>query len=484
MIKATGNLRSWLQQGSFRANVAVLAGGTAISQALTILASPILTRLYAPDDFGMLAVYISVVSIVVVICALRYELAIPLPEDDESAANLLVLSLVIVVVTSLLTGAVIWLMGDQLTLWLDNVAIKPYLWLLPISLLGAGVYQALEYWAMRKKRFGVISSTLAARSLGQVVIQILGGVLAVGAVGLIAGYVVSQFIGITSLFRRSQIPTQSIRFQKWIDLIRTYRNFPLFSTWASLVDIVGIQLPSVLFATFFSLSEAGYFALTMRVLGMPSILIGQAVGQTFYATVARHEQDSDYTRSVVERLASLLLMVSFMIFIVVILYGPFLFSLVFGEQWESAGRYAQYLAPWFMLSLVSSPLSTLTLVKGRQKEGLWFSGVVTTLRLGAIWLGAQYASSYLAVALFSAAGALIYLIYIAWILRLAGSSLLQWMKHMQVFLLAAMLMVVFLLVAQRAFQTQSVITLMVSVLCLGVFGLWAWHTQIRKTLNA
>lgn len=64
----------------------VLVGGTTGAQLLAVLAAPLLTRLYTPEDFGLLAVYASLLGLIAVIASLRYELAIPLPTDDTEAA--------------------------------------------------------------------------------------------------------------------------------------------------------------------------------------------------------------------------------------------------------------------------------------------------------------------------------------------------------------------------------------------------------------
>ena len=74
---------------SFAGDVLKLVSGTTLAQAIGILITPILTRLYAPEAFGTLALFTSITSILSVIACMRYELAIMLPESDEEAANLL-----------------------------------------------------------------------------------------------------------------------------------------------------------------------------------------------------------------------------------------------------------------------------------------------------------------------------------------------------------------------------------------------------------
>jgi len=83
LITQTKNqLRRLLPKNAFVRSVSVLVGGTAGAQILLVLAAPLLTRLYTPEDFGLLAVYASLLALIGVISSLRYELAIPLPEDD------------------------------------------------------------------------------------------------------------------------------------------------------------------------------------------------------------------------------------------------------------------------------------------------------------------------------------------------------------------------------------------------------------------
>jgi len=103
-----------LNRGGFVRSVGVLVGGTAFAQALTVLALPLVTRLYTPFDFSVLAVFVSILSIISVAACLRLEIAIPLPESDEDAANLLALALCACSVVSALTGIVVWWFPSQI----------------------------------------------------------------------------------------------------------------------------------------------------------------------------------------------------------------------------------------------------------------------------------------------------------------------------------------------------------------------------------
>lgn len=134
-----------LPKGGFARGVSVLAGGTAGAQILLLLAAPLLTRLYTPEDYGLLAVHGSLLAIIGVVASLRYELAIPLPEENQEAANVVVLCLLLLVVTSLLTAVLVFFFADPIASLLGVPKLATYFWLLPVGGLIIGAYSAFNY---------------------------------------------------------------------------------------------------------------------------------------------------------------------------------------------------------------------------------------------------------------------------------------------------------------------------------------------------
>src|SRR5665213_2935470 len=77
---------------SFAWNVSVMLLGTVAGQAVSLLLSPVLTRLFSPAQFGYLSVYSAVLTIFGVVASLGLELAIPICMDDAECADLLALN--------------------------------------------------------------------------------------------------------------------------------------------------------------------------------------------------------------------------------------------------------------------------------------------------------------------------------------------------------------------------------------------------------
>src|SRR5690606_7842279 len=103
-VGKAGALGARVRSNDMVRGASVLAAGTAAGQALILLAMPLVTRLYSPEDFGVLAVYASILALLVVVITLKFETAIVLAESDETAAQLLLLSLAVAAVVSALAG--------------------------------------------------------------------------------------------------------------------------------------------------------------------------------------------------------------------------------------------------------------------------------------------------------------------------------------------------------------------------------------------
>ena len=171
----------------FRLKVLQVAGGTAVAQGLLVLASPLLTRLYTPADFGVLVVYVSLMAVLVIVASLRYEYALPIPADDGEAVDLLAVCMLLVAATTCLASLLLYALQDRILAWMGAPALAPYLWLVPVSILGCGFYQVFTCWAIRKGGYKRIARTKVTQSLTQLTLQVGVGAMVKGPLGLLVG---------------------------------------------------------------------------------------------------------------------------------------------------------------------------------------------------------------------------------------------------------------------------------------------------------
>jgi O-antigen/teichoic acid export membrane protein len=390
-----------LPRGRFARSVALLAGGTALGQAITVLVSPILTRLYTPEDFGIFGVYASILGIVTVVASLRYEYALPLPEDDETAANILVLCFILLFGMTTLSWLVIHSLGNQIVAWTNVPGLKRYLWLIPLGMLGAGAYQTLNYWAVRKRDFPRIARTRLSRGVARAALQVGVGFAHSGPLGLLLGQFAGETAGSTSLglaaWRKDRAPFKAISLQGIRLAGARYKRFPLFSSWAGLLDALGLQLPQILFAAFYGAEVAGWFALGQRVIAAPLNIVVDSVGQVYFGEAARLPRDNPKTmRSLFLKLTGRLALTGGLPVAVICALAPWFFTIVFGPGWETAGRYVQILGLMFAVRFAIVPLSHTLNVLERQDLYLIWDGTRLVLVVGALLVGRLLAFSHIA----------------------------------------------------------------------------------------
>lgn len=415
------------KSGSFAGDALKLAGGAALAQALGILASPILSRMFAPEAFGTTAVFVSTVQVISVVVCLRYELAIMLPEEDKDARNLLAGSLIFVGLFTLLTALGVIFLGEAVLELLRAPDLGPFLWMLPIAVLANGSYLALRYWNTRVKHFGLLSRVRVASSVGQVSTKLGMGFLGfTGPGSLIGAGVLGYIVSAAGLGWRTWRDNQHFSSQtSWRQIARQlerYRKFPLVSTWSGLLNTLSVQLPVMLLSVFFTQTVVGFYSFGMRMVGLPMTLIANAVGQVFFqrASEARNQGTLDLVvQSTYERLVKLGLFP----LIVLGLIGPELFLVVFGPEWVEAGVYTQIVSLWRFFVFVGSPMSTLFSVLERLETGLAFNITLLITRVISLTMGGWLGNSRLALALYAGSGLVIWVGLVLWLLHASGVSI-------------------------------------------------------------
>ncbi len=414
--------------GSFTGDVLKLVSGTTIAQLLGLAASPLLTRLFAPEAFGLLAVFSSLTSIVGVLVCLRYERAILLPEDNREAANLLAVSLLSAALVTATTILLLRMLHAPLLRWLDAAELAPYLWLAPPMVFINGVFLALNFWNTRTKHFGRLSVARVTSSLLTTTAKVGSGLAGYATAGAFIGATVfgqgiaTAVLGIQISLSDRKFLGGAINFQGMLDGVRRYRKFPLVDIWGAFLNNVSWQVPVFMLAYFFSQTEVGFYSFALRLIYLPMSLIGAALGQVFFqrASEARHDSRKlgHTTKMLFQRLMAICLLPTLLLGLI----GSEAFNLIFGARWTEAGAYAQILSIWMLFWFISSPLSTIFTVLERQGSLLIIHIAIFGSRLASLAIGGLRDDVRLALWLFAITGAIVYGALVFWNLRLAGVS--------------------------------------------------------------
>ncbi len=386
---------------TFGRNVLSLAGSTVFSHGVVVIASPVLARLYEPGDFGVFATVIAIVSLSSIAAAWRYELAIPLPQDEVTGANLLILGIAIVTGMSCVCGLTVWLIGGVVAVWSGAPYLIPYIWLIPVGFFVAGLHQTLTMWAVRNNAFGKVARSKITQAWTAVGTQLPVGFVHVGPLGLLLGDVIGRACGAgvmgTLVFARNSTVAKTVTLPGILSAAKTYRRFPLLSTGSAVLNNAGLQLPPLLLALFYGPQVAGWFSMALRILAIPLILLGESIGRVFWGEAARILRENPENLELLFKKVARMLLLAAVPVAVASLTAPVVFTIVLGEPWSEAGVYAQLLILMFVTGIVASPLSVTLFVLERQDlqlawDSVRFVSVVGTfLMVHALGLSARSA---------------------------------------------------------------------------------------------
>lgn len=431
------------QPTTFRGDVLRLVSGTGIAQAISVLAAPMVARLYAPEAFGAAALFASLVLIFGVVSCLRYELSIVLPTSDSEAANLLAAGLGVSAIVSAVFAILFFMFGEGVAVRLGMASILPYLWLIPFSVFAHGVFSVLNYWNTRTRHFARLSAARVGSQVTYTTATLAAGFSGNASSGAMIGasvagqLVATSFLGGRIWIEDRKFFISSIRWRNMLQGLWRYRRFPIFSSWSGVLNAISWQLPVLMLGVFFSPAVVGYYALGMRILQVPMNLIGNAIGQVFIQRASEAREQGTLT-PLVEGLFGNLVMVGLFPMLVATMAGRDLYIAVFGERWAQAGVYTQILGIWALLWFISSPLSKLLVVLERQEFVLKFDVVLLTTRVVSLALGGMHNSVLLALALYAGTGVVVYGFY-GWkilsmakvparvFLRVIGAALLRFL---------------------------------------------------------
>jgi len=411
------------EPGSFARGVLALTTGTTLAQVIPILAAPVLSRLYAPAEFGLFAFYTGIAALFSVVGTGRYELAIVLPAEDGDAVQLLGLSLAIAMAVAAVAALVVLAFQGPIVAALRVPALSGWLLLLPVGVLLAAAAQALGYWLNRRRAYRPLA---ASRILQAGATALLGIALArtgLGAGGLIVAVIAGQALaaGLLALASWQGLratgarPTRAgMRAQA-----ARYRDFPRINALHALLDNVNASGSVLLLGAYFNPVVVGQYSLVMRVLMAPATLVGGAISQVFYQRAADTHQRGGDLRGLVRSLLSRTVWIALPAAAALFFAAPALFPLVFGPEWADAGRYARLLSPYMLFHFLAAPLAFLPFVLDRQLQSFLLSTTGNLLFLGCIALGGRAFVPELGFGALSVVLSLFFVGYIAWMFRIA-----------------------------------------------------------------
>ncbi|UII77605.1 oligosaccharide flippase family protein [Flagellimonas sp. HMM57] len=401
----------------FVKNVSFLASGTFIAQCVGVLAAPILSRLYDQNDFGYLGGVVTLSLILSSTATLKFEMAI-VPAKQDKEKNALIMLSTVSLVGFVLFFCLVGLFDPGVLKALSGIefGVKGTLLIGTLSLI-LGVNAILIQLTNREKKYKRLAKKSIFDKLSLTGSQLLLAFFIGTGISLVLGNIIGAVFGLLILlppFWKELISiNHNIRVLK--KTAKKFYRYPLYTAPQNLLNSVSQGLPVIMFGSYFGVIEVGAYFFAMRILQLPSALIGNSVRQVFFKEAAEHDENHLLLKKKFKKVTFTLLLVALAPMGVLFFMGDSIFAFAFGPEWTKAGDYASWMFLWVGLMFANPPSSAMYYILNRQKQQLFIEIVSFTLRFFSLYYGGLAGSMLLSVKLFSLTGILVNLIYIGYI---------------------------------------------------------------------
>lgn len=402
-------------------NATKLLSANVVAQAIGILIYPILTRIYAPEDFGLLNLFQCIGGFLVILSTAEYQYAILLPANDSKAHSCLRVGFVILIITTILCLLTLPF-SDKIASLLNTPEFADCQWGLPLFILFSGGWQLLNYWHTRKKNYNLASTYQVSKSLLNAGLKWIFGIIGWIKGGLILATVLSAIASFLLNIARTRSTyswKEILRFHSDDkETAREYRNFPHFSLPKSSIGYISSNLPFFMLIPAFGLKEMGYYGMAITLSFTPINLIYNAIYQVLFQDVACRVNQRQHIQKLFRTFIQRVICIALPTMAILFFTLPDFTELLLGEGWRQTGVYIQYSLPWLLVSFIGGSICFVTDVFMKQKGLLIFEFGLFTIRLLSILYGIHLNDLRIAVVGFCAGGFIINTLEVIWYLLL------------------------------------------------------------------
>ncbi len=410
-------------------NMAKLTAGTGLAKIVGVITAPIITRIYLPEDMGVLSIFIAVITIIVPLGTLKYSLTIPLPRNDGLATNIVFFSSAILLLFTTMLFFILLFFAEAI-LGVFNVAqIVPYWWLLPIGVFGTAFYEILTNWAIREKAYKQYAKTILWQAIIGAITKISLGILGIIPLGLLIGQIFKQAGGIFALtkafFEKLKNNFKYITKSRLLFIVKRYADFPKYRLPAQFLLVLATKSPLLFFAWHFSVAETGQLGLAFTMLAIPMSLFGATTAKAYYGEIAKlgskkHQQIYKVTLSITKKL----FLFALFPFLLLLLFGPWLFENFFGDVWREAGVYASILAVYLLTQFIYTPIGNGIFNVFNKQSLVLILNILRFVLIGSVFFITYYMelSTYISLGLYSLLLSVFYIIVIFIVFRIINKK--------------------------------------------------------------
>lgn len=349
-------------------NIALMSSATVAAQMINVVIQPILTRIVPAETLGVFTFLVSMANIAIPVASLKLDLLITSEADDNRAQYITDVCIVVTTIISLIFLLVI--SGGYLMRANIFCQYGPIIFTVPLMVFTNGVRFLFISYNNRYRQYKIIGLIGILRELTRGGIQILSGLLTLGALGQVVGYALAPISGLKKQTKEYVLKfknRQTLDYVTFKDIIIKGKKQILYLVPAQFLNSFSSSLVILFISMLYSTEQLGYYSAGIRLLEVPMIFITANVSKVFYKQIS---EDVNLQNTVLPKFVKIsfaLLLISTLAFGTLYFIAPQFSRIVFGNGYEVAGEYIKCLCLMYLVRMVATSFTGLFTIFGKQQ---------------------------------------------------------------------------------------------------------------------
>ena len=407
-------LQKYIKGSQYKKNVLIMIIGRVVAQAIPILLTPLLTRIYSPSEFGVFGVFSTVIAIIAMVSNGRYCLSIILPKDDDKAKRLFFLSTFLTIFTAIIFTLVLILWGGPFFRVLNTASLEQYIWIVILNMLFIGLYEDLYYYALRAKAFKILTTNIIIQALVLIISRLVFGYLGYTEIGLILSYLLGYGVSYILMIIRLKMPiywlVKEFKVTVYWQLMKEYYKFPKYSLLADTLSMTANMSPNILLNKVFGTVTTGYYTMSDKILGSPIWLVTSSVGDVFRQEASEQFRTKGSCFEIFKKTVRTMFLVGIVPFGLLLIFSSYIIPFLLGAEWEPVGNYIRIFSVMYFIRFIVRPVSFVIYIVGKQNVNVLFQILTLLSILIAFTIGIYTKNLYLCLLSWSILSSIAYII--------------------------------------------------------------------------
>ena len=433
-------LKGFTSSGSLKSNLLKIVSANVLLTVLSLVFTPIFSRVFSPEDYGINAIFSTVITLGSVIIHLTYSDAIVFAKSDEDTLSLTILSTILSIAFCLLLTLILWVHPETLA-YVNLEPLVPYWYMVPITLFIVTITGIFGNMLTRVNDFSTKSKTIISRNIiNRLSTLAWGYYLSPKYLGFVVGWAVGFGVNIPlQISKKAKVRFTNLTFSisSLKPAFRKYINYPKYFLASTIFEYVRNSFPVLFLGYFFSKGEIGQYSFALTLLGIPISYFSSSLKRTLSITaVEAYSESKTKFEKLISKVTSFSIILGSIPFAILIAFSTEIFTVFLGSQWTKAGYLASFLGGYYYMLMINGPLMNILNIVNRERDFIFIHTTSLIITFSSLSIGIFYNNNFDLSIIYYAISSFVFLFIVnLYVLYFAGLNLSVVLKKFSISLM-------------------------------------------------